>query len=419
MDDDAAKVESLGSGRVPFYEPGLQELVDEGRAAGRLTFTGDLRAALDGTEIAFVCVGTPGLADGAPNLAYVERVGRDAAVFATNDLVLVEKSTVPANTGVRLSQIIQREQARTGSPEGADKDRVRIEVASNPEFLREGSAVSDTLHPDRIVIGSATPDAGETVRRVYEPMLADHDCPVVMTDLPTAELIKHASNAFLATRISFINAVAQICEQVGADVTTVAQGMGYDKRIGPHFLNAGLGYGGSCFPKDVAAFHHLSESVGYEFRLLDAVRQINGDMRRLVMDKLRSEVWHLQDKTVTLLGAAFKPGTDDLREAPALYLLEQLLDEGATVRVYDPVATGQVKERYPQVEVFEDPIEALTDAHAAIVCTEWDQVRALTPAQMVAALGYPIVIDGRNVFDPQAMEAAGVAYHGIGRGSPQ
>ncbi len=411
MDDDAAKIAKLQSGGMPFFEPGLNELVNEGVEAGRLTFTTDLAEALSGCEVAFVCVGTPGLPGGGPNLAYVERVGVEAARLATNDLVLVEKSTVPANTGVRLAQVIAREQARHGKSHD-------IQVASNPEFLKEGTAVEDTLFPDRVVIGSATPEAGETVRAVYEPMLQQHGCPVVMADLQTAELIKHASNAFLATKISFINQVALICDEVGADVTTVAEGMGLDERIGRQFLRAGVGYGGSCFPKDVNAFIHLAQSIGEPFHILEAVRDVNERMRDVVMERLSAELWHLEGKVVTLLGAAFKPGTDDLREAPAMHLARRLQAAGAVVRIYDPVSIEHVKAQLDDVEVHDDPRAALRDAHAAVVCTEWDEVKALTPADYAETLGYPIVVDGRNVHDPAAMAAAGIRYSSIGRPTP-
>jgi UDPglucose 6-dehydrogenase len=407
MDDDDAKVDTLKAGETPFYEPGLAELIDEGRAAGRLAFTGDIGEALDGTQVAFVCVGTPSLPGGAPNLSYIERVGQIAAREARGELVLVEKSTVPAQTGIRLQQVIRREQARTGN-------EVPIVVASNPEFLREGNAVEDTLYPDRVVVGTDSDRARQALREVYAPVTAE-DVPYVETDLNTAELIKHASNAFLATRISFINAVARICEQVGADVATVAEGMGYDHRIGPHFLEAGLGYGGSCFPKDVDAFIHLAESVGHRFRLLEEVRNVNQDMRDHVLDKLRHELWHLEGKTIALLGAAFKPGTDDLRAAPSIWLAERLLGEGANVRIYDPVALPNVKREVPDAELVDDPLAACRDAHAAVVCTEWDEVRALRAEDLLEALGYPIVIDGRNAFDRDEMIAAGLNYHGIGR----
>jgi UDPglucose 6-dehydrogenase len=410
MDDDASKVERLREGDVPFHEPGLEELVAEGRAAGRLRFTVDLEDALEGAEVAFVCVGTPALPGGAPNLAYIERVATEAAAAANTDLVLVEKSTVPANTGVRLKQVIAREQSRIGS-----NGTPELAVASNPEFLREGNAVEDTLYPDRIVVGTDSDRAAQALRAIYQPVVDEQGTPYIETGLATAELIKHASNAFLATRISFINAVARICEEVGADVETVAEGMGYDHRIGPHFLNAGLGYGGSCFPKDVNAFLHLSRSIGYDFRLLDEVRTINEEMRTHVLDKLRHELWHLEGKTVTLLGAAFKPGTDDLREAPAIYLAQELLEEGAEVRIYDPVALPGVKELIPELECIDDPHVALRDAHAAVVCTEWDEVQQLTGEDFGRELAYPIVIDGRNCLDRDSMRQAGVTYRAIGK----
>ena len=408
MDDNPDAIATLRRGGVQFHEPGLPELVAEGVASGRLRFTDDPAEAFDHAEVAFVCVGTPPLPGGAPNLAYVEKVGHTAASHATRDLVLVEKSTVPASTGVRLLQSIGREQSLANSS-------VRIDVASNPEFLREGSAVEDTLRPDRIVIGAESDRARDALLAVYEPLLAEHPCPVLVTDLATAELIKHASNAFLATKISFINAVARVCELVGADVEQVADGMGLDHRIGRQFLNAGLGYGGSCFPKDVDAFLHLARAAGYDFPLLDEVRRINGSQRTWVIDRLRAELWHLQGKTVALLGAAFKPGTDDLREAPAIDIAGRLLDEGATVRVYDPVALHRVKDLLPAVQVVEDPLAACRGAHAAVVCTEWPEVAAITPAEFAEALNYPIVIDGRNVFDPATMSAAGIRYHSVGR----
>jgi UDPglucose 6-dehydrogenase len=409
-DIDTSKMESLASQRVPFFEPGLDELVREGVRSGRLSFTPELRDALIDASVAFVCVGTPPLPGGGPNLSFVEKVGRAVAEHATNDIVLVEKSTVPANTGRRLEQTIQREQARTGNG-------VRIDVVSNPEFLKEGTAVEDTLHPDRIVYGTSSRRARDVMRQVYRPLLEVDDCPVVETDVASAELIKHASNAFLATRISFMNAVAQISGRVGADVEEIARGMGFDSRIGPAFLRAGIGYGGSCFPKDVDAFAHLARQVGYEFKLLDHVREINEEQRELVVQKLESELWHLAEKTITILGAAFKPGTDDLREAPAIHLARRFVEEGATVRIYDPVALAGVATELPQAERFDDPLEACQGAHAAVVATEWDEIRKLSAGGLRAALAYPIVIDGRNVFDPDEFIEAGIRYHSIGRRS--
>jgi UDPglucose 6-dehydrogenase len=409
FDDDRAKIEGLQAGTMPFFEPGLEDLVHEQAAAGRLRFVDDLAAAVERAEVVFVCVGTPSLPGGGPNLSYVEAVGRNVAAAADHELVLVEKSTVPANTGMRLSQVISREQAVQG------RATPPIHVASNPEFLREGQAVADTLEPDRVVYGTASAGALERLRAVYAPLVERTGCPVVETDVATAELIKHASNAFLATRISFINQVARVCEKVGADVETVAHGMGLDERIGPHFLHAGLGYGGSCFPKDVDAFVHLAAEVGEDFTLLEEVRNINEGQRDLVLDKLRRELWHLQGKTVAVLGAAFKPGTDDLRQSPALHLARQLVAEGAEVRIYDPVALAGVGAEVPEAVLVDDVEKALEGAHAAIVATEWPEVRGIEPARFAELLGYPIVVDARNALDADAMRAAGLHYHGIGR----
>jgi UDPglucose 6-dehydrogenase len=410
MDDDASKIAGLVEGRIWFHEPDLPELVAEQVDAGRLSFTDDLSVALKDAEVVFVCVGTPPLPGGGPNLRFVEAVGRKVGELAERDVVLVEKSTVPANTGSRLRGVIARELDRRGHD-------VTVHVASNPEFLREGQAVHDTLNPDRVVYGTEDAAAREVLRRAYAPLVERTGCPVVETDVATAELIKHASNAMLATRISFINQVARVCDAVGADVAVVAQGMGLDERIGSKFLQAGLGYGGSCFPKDVDAFIHLARQVGEDFLLLEEVRRVNEGQRKVVLDKLRDELWHLEEKVVTLLGAAFKPGTDDLREAPALYLARALLAEGATVRVYDPVALEAFGAAVEGVELVDDPVEALRGADAAVVTTEWDEVKALTPETFCEALGYPIVIDARNAYDPDTMLDAGVRYHSMGRRS--
>ena len=408
FDIDEAAISKLSSGDVTFFEPDLPELVGEGLAAGRLSFTTDIGSALSDAEVAFVCVGTPPLQGGGPDLSYVEAVGRQVAEFATGDLVLVEKSTVPANTSRRLAQSIAREQQRVGST-------ANVDVASNPEFLREGAAVQDTLHPDRIVYGTASDLARDALREVYRTVVREDGCPVVETDVQSAELIKHASNAFLATRISFINAVAQISERVGADVRDIAHGMGLDTRIGPAFLDAGIGYGGSCFPKDVDAFAFLARQVGYEFGLLDEVRKINVEQRDLVIRKLEGELWHFEAKIITILGAAFKPGTDDLREAPAMYLARQLLELGAEVRIYDPVALHNVALELPEVDRYDDPLDACKEAHAVIVTTEWPDVAQLTATDLREVLAYPIVIDGRNVYDPQTFIDEGIRYHSIGR----
>ena len=408
-DVDASRIGELRSGSVPFHEPRLSELVEEGVDAGRLHLTTDVEEALAHVDVAFVCVGTPQGTSGAADLQFVEAVGRAAAHHNDGDLLLVEKSTVPAATGDRLEKVIALEQEAVGRPS-------RVEVASNPEFLREGQAVLDTLSPDRIVLGVPSEWAGDQLRGVYAAVIAETDCPVIETDRTTAELIKHASNAFLATRLSFINAVAQVCDRVGADVSQVAEGMGHDARIGHAFLRAGIGYGGSCFPKDVDAFAHLAASVGAPFPLLDEVRRINEGQRQYVLDLLADELWHLSGKRIALLGAAFKPDTDDLREAPAVWLAERLLAHGAEVRVSDPVALPGLKEQLPDVTVLDEPLAACQDAHAVVLCTEWPQHVAIEPEELATTLAWPIVIDGRNAWDPEEMRAAGLRYHGIGRG---
>jgi UDPglucose 6-dehydrogenase len=413
VDDDADRIATLQRGETPFHEPDLPELLEKVTSDGTLTFSNDLADAAAHAEVLFVCVGTPSLPGGGADLRFVERVAVQVAEHAAREVVLVEKSTVPANTGARLAQVIEREQARRGN------GGPTVHVASNPEFLREGVAVQDTLEPDRIVYGTSSEVARDALRRVYAPLVERVGCPVVETDVATAELIKHASNAFLATRLSFINAVANICDRVGADVEVVAKGMGHDDRIGPAFLHAGLGFGGSCFPKDVDAFIHLSRAVGYDFELLEQVRRINVGQRELVLDKLRDELWHLTGKTIAILGAAFKPGTDDLREAPAIHLARALLDEGADVRIYDPVALPNVRKQAPELTTVEDPLEACRGAHAAVIATEWDEIASLDPAALADALDYPIVIDGRNCLDAEAALAAGLHYHGIGRGHLQ
>ncbi|MEX1178095.1 MAG: UDP-glucose/GDP-mannose dehydrogenase family protein [Nitriliruptor sp.] len=408
MDDDASKIEGMQAGRIWFHEPDLPELVAQQVEAGRLTFTTDMAVALEDAEVVFMCVGTPPLPGGGPNLRFVEAVGRKVGELAQRDVVLVEKSTVPANTGDRLASVIERELQRRGG-------EVAVHVASNPEFLREGNAVEDTLRPDRVVYGTSSDDARDVLRRVYAPLVERTGAPVVETDVPTAELIKHASNAMLATRISFINQVARVCDAVGADVRVVAEGMGLDERIGPKFLQAGLGYGGSCFPKDVDAFIHLARQVGEDFLLLEEVRRINEGQREVVLDKLRDELWHLEEKVVTLLGTAFKPGTDDLREAPALYLARALLAEGATVRVYDPVALEAFAAEVEGVVAVDDPVEALRGADAAVVTTEWPEVRELSPQVFTEVMTFPILVDARNAFDPDTMLDAGLRYHAMGR----
>ena len=408
MDDDLTKVRLLQDGRVPFVEPGLDELVASGTDGGRLRFSGDAADAVDGADVVFISVGTPRRDDGSPNLSYVQAAAASVASHATQPLVVAEKSTVPVRTGERIRQALRLEAQASGG------GRLH-EVVSNPEFLKEGSAIADTLRPDRVVVGADSDHAHAVMRRLYDPLLARHQCPYVATDVRTAELIKHASNAFLATKISFINAVARICELAGADVEQVADAMGYDARIGRAFLNAGLGYGGSCFPKDVEAFIHIAAELGYDFGMLRETERINREAKRWPLVQLRRMVWNLAGKDIAVLGVAFKPGTDDIRDAPALEVIEELLAEGARVRLHDPVALEHVRGRYPGAVLCDKAAEALDGAHAVVVCTEWDEYAAITPERLRELLAYPVVVDARNLWDPVALAAAGLQVASVGR----
>jgi UDPglucose 6-dehydrogenase len=408
MDDDARKVDALRAGRVPFVEPGLPELLAVGVDAGRITFTGEPAAAVAGTDVVFICVGTPRREDGSPNLSYVQAAAASVATHATGPVVVAEKSTVPVRTGERIRQALALEARARGADPGHH-------VVSNPEFLREGSAVEDTLRPDRVVVGADSPVAHDIMRQLYAPLLARHHCPYVATDVRTAELIKHASNAFLATKISFINAIARICEMAGADVHMVADAMGHDARIGRAFLNAGLGYGGSCFPKDVEAFIHIAAELGYDFGLLRETDRINREAKGWPLRQLRRMLWNVAGKEIAVLGVAFKPGTDDIRDAPALEVIDALRAEGARVRLHDPVALDHVRARYPDATFCDKAEDALRGAHAVVVCTEWDEYRTLAPARIAELLEYPVVVDARAVWDHDALVAAGLSVATVGR----
>ncbi len=406
-DDDEAKLAQLRRGEPWFYEPGLAELLRGGMDAGRLRFTSDKGEAVRHGEVVFICVGTPSRPDGSPNLQYVEAVAHDVAKhLPVGELRLVcEKSTVPVQTGDRIAEVMARE-----APAGAD-----YEVVSNPEFLREGCAVQDTLRPDRIVFGTETARGAAVLRELYEPIVSKVGCEVVATDRPTAELIKHASNAFLATKISFINTVAEICERSGADVELVARGMGLDDRIGAKFLRAGAGYGGSCFPKDVAAFAHRASELGVDFGILRETAKVNRRARERVVTKVRDVLWHLAGKRVAVLGLAFKPDTDDLREAPAIDVVRALLDEGAKVVAHDPVAGPEALQRLPGLELADTPLDAVQDAHALVLMTEWDQYGTLDPVEVRSRMAYPVIVDARNFFDSGTFTAAGFTVVGVGR----
>lgn len=407
-DVDRAKVELLRGGRIPFVEPGLDQLVQSGASSGRLVFTDEVGEAITDSDVVFICVGTPRRADGAPNMSYVQAAAAAVATHALRPTVVAEKSTVPVRTGERIRQALRLQAQASGG-------RVVHDVVSNPEFLREGTAVEDTLRPDRIVVGSDSPRGHTVMQRLYAPLLARHDCPYVATDVRTAELIKHASNAFLATKISFMNAVARICEAADADVWQVADAMGHDPRIGRAFLNAGLGYGGSCFPKDVEAFIHIAAELGYDFGLLRETDRVNREAKAWPLAQLRRMLWNVADKEIAVLGVAFKPGTDDIRDAPALDVIDALITEGATIRLHDPVALDHVRARYPDAVLCDKAEDALRGAHAVVVCTEWDEYRAITPSRLAELLTYPIVVDTRHVWDARALAAVGLEVASVGR----
>ena len=407
-DDDLAKLDLLLEGNPWFYEPGLQELLRAGVAAGRLRFTSDTAAAVAHGQVIFISVGTPSRSDGSPNLAFVEKVAREVAShLRPGELkVICEKSTVPVQTGERVAEVIERE-----APAGAE-----YEVASNPEFLREGTAVADTLTPDRIVVGAQSERAVALLRELYDPIIESSGCEWLATDRATAELIKHASNAFLATKISFINAVARVCERSGADVQVVARGMGLDPRIGPAFLRAGPGFGGSCFPKDLAAFAHRSRELGVDFGLLNEVARINIEARRAVVDKVRDLLWHVEGKRIGVLGLTFKPDTDDLRESPAIDVVQALLDDGASVIAYDPVASHeQVGRLLPELERASKAVDVTDGAHALVLLTEWAELNELDPVMLAGRMAYPILVDARNALDAQRFADAGFTVAGMGR----
>lgn len=405
LDQDEEKIGQLRSGECPFFEPGLQELLDEQIAAQRLRFAMDPSDGVPGAEVLFVCVGTPAKASGEANLVAIERVARSVAAHITPPVAVVEKSTVPAGTAQRLRQVLLRE--RPDLRDGVD-------VISNPEFLREGRAVEDSVRPDRLLVGAPSGRGFETMRRLYEPLIRG-GTRLIETDIETAELAKHACNAFLALKISYVNALARICERAGADVTAVAEVMGSDPRIGRAFLDAGLGYGGYCFPKDLQAFERLADHLGYDFPLLREVERLNEEAVSAALDKVREAVWNLEDKRIALLGLSFKPETDDVRFSPALALARKLLDEGATVVGYDPYAEANARAELAGLETASDVYQALEGAHCVVMCTAWEEFRSLDLDKAKELLAYPILVDGRNLFDPVEMKAKGFTYLGTGR----
>jgi UDPglucose 6-dehydrogenase len=402
LDINEERIEGLRKGEMPIYEPGLEELVVRNVRAGRLTFTTSYEEALQGTEFAFIAVGTPSGVDGEADLRHVAASARSIAENMDNYLVVVNKSTVPVGTGDWVAEIIARHQPKP----------VPFAVVSCPEFLREGSAISDFMQPHRTILGSLDSAAAEKVAQLHLPLRA----PIMITDLRTAEMIKYASNAFLATKISFINEIANICEELGADVKEVAIGMGYDKRIGPLFLDAGLGYGGSCFPKDVKALAYMAAEKGRHPQLLLAVMDINNDRRPMSVNRVQEMLGSLKDQTIGLLGLSFKPNTDDMRDAPAIDIANSLLEQGAHVRAYDPVAMEVAAPLMPGVEMVADPYSLAMDCDALIVVTEWNEFKQLDLEQIRDSMRQPVLFDGRNMYDPDKMLKIGFQYRGLGRG---
>jgi UDPglucose 6-dehydrogenase len=402
LDIDEERIEGLKKGKMPIYEPGLEELVERNVRSGRLSFTTSYPEGLADTEFVFIAVGTPSGVDGEADLRYVSSAACSIALNMQAPLVVVNKSTVPVGTGDWVAEIIQENQPKP----------IPFWVVSCPEFLREGAAISDFMQPHRTVLGSLDTEAAEKVAQLHLPLRA----PIVITDLRTAEMIKYASNAFLATKISFINEIANICEELGADVKEVSIGMGYDRRIGHHFLEAGLGYGGSCFPKDVKALSHMAAEKGRHPQLLHAVMDINNDRRLMSINRLIEMVGDLQNRTIGLLGLSFKPNTDDMREAPSIEIAKALIAQGARVRAYDPVAMANAKPLLPEVEMVENPYDLAEGCDGLMVVTDWNEFKQLDLLRIRDSMKKPVLFDGRNIYDPIEMRNLGFDYRGIGRG---
>jgi len=403
VDNDPAKIESLRTGKIPIYEPGLEDLVHQNVAAKRLHFTTSIEEGVDGSEVVFIAVPTPPQPDGSVDLSYIEKVAREIAGVLKDYRVIVDKSTVPVKTGEKVAETIRR----------YNKHKADFDVVSNPEFLREGCAVADLMKPDRIVIGGNSDRAIALMKKIYEPFMA----PILVTDINSAELIKHAANSFLALKISYINAVALICEASGADITKVADGIGSDRRIGRSFLNAGIGYGGSCFPKDLAAFIAISDQLGVPFNLLREVQNINVMMRERFIAKVRNALWLLKEKRIAVWGLTFKPDTDDVRNSVPIEIVNALLKEGAIVSVFDP--KGMEKARalnlIPGARFAESALDAAKDAEALLLVTEWKEFLNIDLEQLKSVMHTPLIFDGRNQFDPATVRSFGFTYTSIGR----
>lgn len=400
-DNDVEKIRILREGRVPIYEKGLEELVRENLNMKRLSFTTSIEEAVKESLVIFIAVGTPPREDGEADLSYVEAVVKKIGMAMDGYRIIVEKSTVPVKTWEWIRRTI----------DASNTKKVPFDIVSNPEFLREGSAIEDFMHPDRIVIGVESERAKKVMCEIYEGLGA----PIIITDLNSAEMIKHASNSFLAMKISFINAISTICERVGADIDVVSKGVGLDKRIGQDFLRAGCGYGGFCFPKDLLAFIRIAEDVGYDFRLLKEVQRINDEQRMVVVKKIRELVWNIKNKTIGILGLSFKPNTDDIREAPSIDIIKVLRVEGASIKAYDPAAMGKARSVLEGIRFCNHPYEVADGSDCLVILTEWEEFKELDLLRIKGLLSSPNIVDGRNIYNPEKMRQLGFNYKGIGR----
>src|SRR5947209_13302203 len=405
VDNDPRKIEALHAGRVPIYEPGLEELIHRNVSAHRLRFSESIKEGVDNSQIVFIAVPTPQQPNGEVDLSYIEKVAREIAVVLTSYRVIVDKSTVPVKTGEKVAESIKR----------YNRHGAEFDVVSNPEFLREGCAVDDLMKPDRIVIGAQSERAIALMKQIYEPFMA----PILVTDINSAELIKHAANSFLALKISYINAISAICQVSGADVEKVADGIGMDRRIGRQFLNAGIGYGGSCFPKDVAAFIHISDQLGVPFTLLKEVQRINAVQKERFLKLIRDTLWVLREKKIAVWGLTFKPDTDDVRSSVAIELVDAMLREGAHVSVYDPKGAEKARElkAIADAKFATSALEAVDGAEALVIATEWSEFANVDLAAVKKRMTTPIIFDGRNLLKPETMGELGFHYHSIGRAS--
>jgi len=401
VDIDKDKINKLNNNIIPIYEPGLEKLIIKNKRKGTLKFTTDLKKAIKESKIIFICVGTPPKENGEADLSYVEDVALTIAEAMDSYKIIVEKSTVPVETGEKVAKSIKNYNAH----------KADFDVVSNPEFLREGSAVNDFMHPDRIVIGCESEKAKKIMKELYSPLKS----PIIFTDIKSAEIIKHASNSFLAAKISFINAIANICELAGADIEKVAEGMGLDRRIGRNFLNAGIGYGGFCFPKDAEAFIRIAEKLGYDFELLKAVQEINIAQRKHFVNKIEKALWVVKGKTIGVLGISFKPDTDDMRFAPSIDIITELQREGAKIKMYDPKAMEKAKSILKNVIHCSNPYDAAKGSDALVIVTEWNEFKEIDLKRIKSVMKHPLIIDGRNIYKPEDVKKEGFTYISIGR----